>query len=93
MKKKHSRIRDGKEEEEEKTTEKKFIYQVMYVFAAECYVIRLEFQFLSTYWIQSHRTFSIVFTFEMDTAEVKKPNPKRKRIIETHKWKFWGVLS
>lgn len=40
-----------KEKKKKKVSEKKFIYQVMYVFAAECYVIRLEFQFLSTNWI------------------------------------------
>lgn len=36
------------DEKKEKYTGKKFICQVMYVFAVECYVIRLEFQFLST---------------------------------------------
>lgn len=46
--KKEEAKRKEKPKKKEKYTEKKFICQVMYVFAVECYVIRLEFQFLST---------------------------------------------
>lgn len=60
----------------------------MYVFAAECYVIRLEFQFLPNNAIQRliHSICRFFFQFKWKMADGQANINKRKiEIIETHK--------